>query len=58
MLGGNKGVLMNHWLNLMKKMSSSLRMMRMMMLLELIWAKVDILGVKGGLEETCWAEIG
>ena len=38
MLGGNKGVLMNHWLNLMKKMSSSLRMMRMIMLLEMIWA--------------------
>ena len=46
-------MLMNHWLNLMKKMSKSLRMMRMIMILERIWAEVDILGVKGGLEETC-----
>ena len=30
----------------------------MIMLLELKWAEVDELGVKGGLEETCWAEIG
>ena len=33
MLGGNKGMLMNHSLNLMKKMSSSLRMMRMIFLM-------------------------
>ena len=30
----------------------------MIMLFELIWAEVDILGLKGGLEETSWAEIG